>query len=67
MNTKAKVLKPTVDYRSLRDDPQQLTTKVENELSTIIEKYDNRLNEQIVKVMRECSLFIHDDDTLKEG
>ena len=58
MNTKGKVLKPTVDYRSLRDDPQQLTTKVENELSTIIEKYDNRLNEQIVKVMRECSLFI---------
>ena len=79
--SKASVSKPIVDYRALRDDPhirQQLTMKVENELSTINKDDIDRLNEQIVEVVKEsvdsvCPTIDSikkkepwEDDTLKE-
>ena len=77
----ARVSKPTVDYLALRDDPhirQQLTMKVENELSTINKDDIDRLNEQIVEVVKESVDSVcptidsikkkepREDDTLKE-
>lgn len=44
--------KPAADYRVLRDGPfarQQLTIRIENELSTIIEDGIDKLNQKIVE------------------
>ena len=49
---------PMTDYWALRDDPhvmQQLTMKIEDDLSTIIEDDTDMLNEQIVEVVRNSA------------